>query len=173
MSKQIRAQLKNLDIAPRKTRVVADIFRGMPVGDAEAELTFRKERAATALLKLLKSAAANAKNQGLNMDNLVVKTILVNKGMRLKRWLPRAQGRATPIYKDRSHVLLILEESQQKTGRFRFIGSTKKEVKSTKTSKKSVVKKLSVKKSTDEEEAKSEVVEKPSFFRRTFRRKTI
>lgn len=179
MAKQFRAKLKNLNIAPRKTRVVADVIRGMPIADAEAELVFRRERAAKPLLKLLKSAAANAKEQGLSPQTLVVKSIMVNKGIRLKRWLPRAQGRATPLHKDRSHVLLILEESTQKKGRFQFgvvSDSVKKDVKSAKSPAKKAPQKDDAKKSPklpEEETAKAKIVEKPGFFRRVFRRKSI
>lgn len=178
MTKQVKAQLKNLDIAPRKTAAVADVIRGMSIGDAEAELTFRKERASAALLKLLRSAAANAKVQGLNPQKLIVKNILVNKGVRLKRWLPRAQGRATPLHKTRSHVLLILEESVREAGGFQFTGgaaSVKQDLRAAKPPK--AVKKTKAQKPSiklpEEESAKPEVVEKPGFFRRTFRRKSI
>lgn len=180
MTKQVRAKLKNLNIAPRKTRAVAAVIRGMPLGDAEAELVFRKERAAKPLLKLLKSAAANAKEQGLNPQTLVVKNIVVDKGIRLKRWLPRAQGRATPLHKDRSHVLLTLEESTQKKGRFQFgiiSDSVKKDVKAAKSPTKKALKRDVVKKSPklpeEEESTKPKIAEKPGFFRRTFRRKSI
>lgn len=180
MAKQVKAKLKNLNIAPRKTRAVAAVIRGMPLGDAEAELFFRKERAAKPLLKLLKSAAANAKELGLNPQTLVVKNIMVDKGIRLKRWLPRAQGRATPLHKDRSHVFITLEESTQKKGRFQFgvvSDSVKKETKEIKSSTKKAPKKDAVKKSPklpeEEETTKPKITEKPGFFRRTFRRKSI
>ena len=91
---EITAKIKRLDIAPRKARAVARIIVGLPVGDAEAQLMFRKERAARPILKLLKSAVANAGVKGIDPSRLVVKTTFVDKGPRMKRWLPRARGMA-------------------------------------------------------------------------------
>ena len=116
--KEVTAKLNKLDVAPRKTRAVVDLIRGMQVASAEAELMFRKERAAGPILKLLRSGIANAKNQNLDIDKLVVSRIEVGKGPRLKRWLPRARGMATPLHKDFSHITLVLSEKEGVKARF-------------------------------------------------------
>ncbi len=102
-------------MSPRKVRLVADTIRGLSVKSAEEQLTFRNKRAAKPLLKLLKSVLTNAEhNFKLKKDNLYVKEIKVDEGPTLKRWLPRAMGRATPINKRTSHVLLVLDEKEGK-----------------------------------------------------------
>ena len=103
-----QAQLRYLRIAPRKTRNVADLIRGLSVNDAEAQLTLLRRRPAKPLLKLLRSAVANAKNNKLNADHLFVKEIRVDGGPMIKRYLPRARGSASPIQKKMSHVTITL-----------------------------------------------------------------
>ena len=103
-----KAKLKFLHMTPRKVRLVASVLRGMQVRRAEGELMFRRNRAAEALLKLLRSAIANAKNLKLNEETLVVSEIRVDQGPMLKRFLPRAMGRATPIQKKMSHITIVL-----------------------------------------------------------------
>src|SRR3989344_4172788 len=115
MKKQV-SQLNYAHMTPRKMRLVADVTKGLPVNEAEAQLTMNSRRAAKPLLKLLQSAIAAAKNnQRLSPENLVVETIKVDQGPRLKRWLPRARGRATPILKRMSHITLVLKESEKAT----------------------------------------------------------
>lgn len=115
---EVRAKLNRLDVAPRKVRAMTHLIAGMAAGDAEAQLIFRKERAAKPVLKLLRSAVANAKVKGLNPDILVVKAAMTDKGIRLKRFLPRARGMATPLHKDFSNVTIVLEESAKKKKKF-------------------------------------------------------
>ena len=91
--KQPTAQLRYLRIAPRKVRSVADLIRGLPVQDAEAQLMVQRRRPAKPLLKLLRSAVANAKNNKQNADHLFISEIRVDQGPMLKRMLPRARGR--------------------------------------------------------------------------------
>lgn len=113
MTKQI-AQLNYLRIAPRKVRLVADLIKGLPVNEAEAQLLLLRKRASRALLKLLRSAVANAKNnKKIAEDTLFVEDLRVDGGPMLKRYLPRARGRATPIQKKMSNVTIVLTE---KTG---------------------------------------------------------
>ena len=113
MAEQI-AKLNYLHIAPRKVRLIASILKKLPVQEAEAQLLLRPQRAAKPLLKLLRGAVANAKNnQKLNPDQLFIKDIRVDQGPMLKRSLPRAMGRATPLEKKMSHVTIILEENPQ------------------------------------------------------------
>ena len=107
---EIKASLKYLKIAPRKVMLVADLVRGVDVNRAKAILKFQRKRAAGPILKLLNSAIANAKtNFQFSEDELRVKGIKVNQGPMLKRWMPRAKGRATMIQKKSSHIDLILE----------------------------------------------------------------
>lgn len=108
--KQAVAKLNYLKIAPRKTRLIAHLIKGMNAVEAEAELLYRPHRAAKAVLKLLRSAISNAANLNLNKEKLFVSEIRVDEGPMLKRFMPRAQGRATPIHKKMSHVSLTLAE---------------------------------------------------------------
>lgn len=108
---EVKAHLRYLRIAPRKVRLVADLIRGKTVKEAENILNFTTKRAALPLLKLLKSAIANAKhNFNLKEENLYISKILVNEGPRLKRVFPRARGRADIRQKKMSHVTIVLEE---------------------------------------------------------------
>ncbi|MFY9462335.1 MAG: 50S ribosomal protein L22 [Candidatus Sungiibacteriota bacterium] len=108
---EIIAELNYLRIAPRKVRLAAGLMRGKRVFEAERELQFLTKRAAGPLLKLLKSAVANAThNFNLQKDNLYISKITVDGGSPLKRTRPRAFGRAFPIKKRTSHITLILGE---------------------------------------------------------------
>lgn len=107
----IKAKVKNIRISPRKTRLVVDVVRGMQVEKALGQLQFMNKRAAKPVMKLVKSAIANATNNyELEESNLFVKTIKVDEGMTIKRWLPRARGRATPLRKRSCHIDLVLGE---------------------------------------------------------------
>jgi len=108
---EIKASLNNLRISPRKVRLITDLIRGMRVNEAKSQLSFLVKKPAPLVLKLLNSATANAKQSfDLKEDNLYIKQILVEAGPSLKRSLPRAMGRATPILKRTSAVKLILDE---------------------------------------------------------------
>ena len=107
---KITAELNYLRMAPRKVRLAADAIRGKRVPEAERALRFLTRRAAGPLAKLLASAVANAKhNFQLPEEGLYIKNILVNQGPTLKRFMPRAFGRAAPVRKRSSHVSLILD----------------------------------------------------------------
>lgn len=107
----VTAKLKYLRISPRKVRLVANLIKGMDVVEARSQLTFLPKRAASMILKLLNSALANAEhNFNLSKENLYISKIIVDPGPSLKRWLPRAMGRATSILKRTSHITLILDE---------------------------------------------------------------
>jgi len=110
---EAKATLKNLKIAPRKVRLVSDSIKGLHVKSALAELQMMPQRSTGPITKLVKSAMANAKEQKLDEDKLVIKKIEVNKGVTLKRAKPRARGRATLIEKKMSHITLLLEESDK------------------------------------------------------------
>jgi len=107
----VSARLRHLRISPRKVRLVADLIRGLDVEEAERQLTFLTKRSAQPILKLLNSAVANAgHNASLPKPGLYVASITVEPGPSLKRWRPRAMGRAAPILKRTSHVTLFLDQ---------------------------------------------------------------
>ena len=98
-------------MSPRKVRLAAGLIRGKKVKFALDQLSFSGKWSSEPVAKLLKSAIANAKNNfGLAEDNLFVKEISVDGGATLKRWMPRAHGRATPLKKRTSHVNITLAE---------------------------------------------------------------
>jgi large subunit ribosomal protein L22 len=108
---EVKAKLKNLRIAPRKVRLVADLIRGKKVVEAENILKFTIKRGAKPILKLLNSVIANAKhNFGLEKENLYIKKILVNEGQKFKKTFPRARGRVDVIQRKSSHVIIVLDE---------------------------------------------------------------
>lgn len=108
---EVKAHLRHLLIAPRKVRLVVDIVRGLPVSKAIDQLTAQPKAAALPVMKLIKSAMANARhNFKLDPDHLYVKSIVANEGPRLKRFRARAFGRAANIQKRMSHISLILAE---------------------------------------------------------------
>ena len=110
MNMKSHAKLRNLRVAPRKVRLLVDLIRGKRVEDALVQLQFSKKHAAVPVKKLLESAVANAvHNHQALPETLVVKTAFVDEGRTLKRWMPRAMGRATPIRKRTSHITLVLE----------------------------------------------------------------
>jgi large subunit ribosomal protein L22 len=104
------ASLSFLRVAPRKVRLVADNLRGMPVGDALAVLKYTPQAAAKPLAKLLRSAVANAEQKGgrVDVDALFVKTLTVDQGPKMRRFMPRAMGRAYRVEKKTSHVYVEL-----------------------------------------------------------------
>ena len=105
----VRAQAKYVRCAPRKARLVVDHIRGKSVGDARAILQTTPRAAARDVLKLLDSAIANAENNHeLVADELRIGKVFVDEGPTLKRFQPRAQGRATRIRKRTSHMTILL-----------------------------------------------------------------
>ena len=109
---EAKAIAKFIRVSPRKTRIVAKNVVGRPVEDAMNILKFTPQKGAEVIRAVMKSALANAENNnGLNVDTLIVKEILVNEGPTWKRFMPRAQGRATGIRKRTSHVTVILAEN--------------------------------------------------------------
>lgn len=114
---EIKASLNYFRVSPRKVRLAADLVKGLPANLAVKQLNFSFKRSSPALVKLLKSAINNAKNNfRLNPDNLYVKELKVDEGPTLKRHMPRARGRATIIRKRTSHISLVLDEFQPKAG---------------------------------------------------------
>ena len=110
------AKLRYLRQSPRKVRLVADAIRGLNISKAESKLKFAAEYAAVPLLKLLNSAVANAEhNFQMKKENLFIKEIRVDMGPALKRWKPRAFGRASAIRKETSHITILLGEIKPTT----------------------------------------------------------
>jgi len=108
---EVKAKARFIRITPRKARLVIDELRGKRVEDALNLLKFSPNKGAKVLDKIVRSAVANAEqNPGIDVDTLYVKRIHVDAGPTLKRWLPRAMGRATKILKRTSHVTVVLDE---------------------------------------------------------------
>jgi large subunit ribosomal protein L22 len=107
----MKATIKFLRISPRKVRLVADMVRGKNVEDALNILQFTPKSSAKPLAKLVKSAVANADQKGgVNVDRLFISNIWADGGPVIKRYMPRAMGRATPILHRTSHVTVELEQ---------------------------------------------------------------
>lgn len=107
-----KATAKWIRISPRKARMAADMIRGKKVGDAIAQLAFTPTRGARILKKVLEAALANAQRKGdVDLDTLVVHKAVVDQGPTVKRFLPRAMGRANRINKRTAHIFLELKES--------------------------------------------------------------
>ncbi|MBD3922885.1 50S ribosomal protein L22 [Paenibacillus sp. PR3] len=108
---QAKAHVNFVRIAPRKAQLVVDLIRGKKVGEAIAILRHTPKSASPIVEKLLNSAIANAEhNFQLDVNKLVVEQVYVNQGPTLKRFRPRAQGRASRINKRTSHITLIVSE---------------------------------------------------------------
>jgi large subunit ribosomal protein L22 len=192
---EVKAQLNNLRRSPRKIRLVAKMLSGIDVKEAENQLKFLVKGSALSFEKLLKSAISNAENNfGLSKDNLYIKNIAVNEGKKLKRWLPRAYGRASLILKRSSHIEMTLAERVE--GKDRKKLEKKHEIKDVKPEeikkkaekgeeeikeptfaevsagreKKEMIKEKEEKEFVDE---KKKVVESKGFLKRVFRRKSM
>lgn len=110
---EVFAKAKHIRMSPKKVRLVVDLVRGMDLGEAESQLRFMKKASARPVLKLIRSAKANAENNfKLEPGSLFIKTITVDGGPVMHRWKPRAFGRATPIRKRTSHITVILDEKR-------------------------------------------------------------
>jgi len=196
MAVLVKAHYRYLRIAPRKTRYVADLVRGMNVQEAEAQLMFLPQRAAKPILKLLRSAIANARNNAkLNPEVLFIKELRVDEGPKLKRYTPRARGSSAKIQKKSSHLTIVIGESP-KSAEFspRFVikrVSLKDKEKEKRISKAKLSKKTKREKESEvqsdraasltsqdarsEKEAKAKVSasKEPGVFKKVFRRKSV
>src|SRR2546426_2764441 len=118
---EAKASLRYLRITPRKVRVVADLIRGKNVNAALAQLAYGERRAAEPRAKLWRSAVANAeqsaKDQSLGVDRLTVKELMVDQGPSLRRYMPRAMGRAFKVLKKPSHIQLTISDEMPKKRR--------------------------------------------------------
>ncbi len=111
---EARAVAKNIRVSPRKARLVIDLIRNKDVKQADAILQFTPNRAATPIRKVLNSAVANAEeNLSLNRDSLVVKAAYIDEGPTLKRFKPRARGRADRMLHRTSHITVVVGEKEE------------------------------------------------------------
>lgn len=180
---QVSAKLKSLRKSPRKVRLVSSLLKGLDVQIAESQLKFLVKGSVPHFEKLLKSAVANAEtNFGLDKNNLYIKDIVVNEGGKLKRWLPRAHGRASLLLKRTCSVELILDEKVKGKGRKKVVKQEIKDIEKPKDleekigeekqkeEKKEIVKEREEKEFLDE---KKKAAESKGFLKRVFRRKSM
>ena len=110
---EVRAVGKYLRVSPQKTRLVADMVRGKKVDEALTLLRFTPKKSGRLITKVLRSAMANAENtKAGDLERLYIKIIKIDQGPRLKRFRPRAMGRANRIIKPSSHITVVLDEKK-------------------------------------------------------------
>ena len=136
----IKVQLNNLRVSPRKARRVIDLIRGKKTFEAKSILSFTVNKSAHPVLKLLNSAVAAAKNNfKLDEENLFISKVTVDEGPKFKRSFPMSRGRAYPIMKRTSHIQLVLSELNKKVDKKELNQKEeKKEVKAPKAKKEKV-----------------------------------
>lgn len=126
----ISATLRNLRIAPRKSRLAVNVIKGLSANEAEAQLSLSPRRSKDYLLRLLRSAIANAENnKKIPVTRLFVKNVIVNQGTKMKRGTPRARGSMALIEKKMSHVTIVLgvnEEAKDKKFAIQEVKKVKK-----------------------------------------------
>ncbi|AMQ04741.1 MULTISPECIES: 50S ribosomal protein L22 [Bacillales] len=111
---QAKATARTVRIASRKVRLVVDLIRGKKVGEAIAILRLTPKAASPVVEKVLKSAIANAEhNYEMDVENLFISEVFVDEGPTMKRFRPRAQGRASAINKRTSHITLVVSEKKE------------------------------------------------------------
>ena len=110
---RVSATAKYVRGSTRKTRLVTEAIKGMPAEQAAAKLSFMPQDAARDVLAVLKSAMANAENNlNRSADELVIADAIANGGPMIKRWRPRAQGRAFPIHKPMTHITVVVADRE-------------------------------------------------------------
>jgi large subunit ribosomal protein L22 len=110
---RVAATAKYLRGSTRKARLVTEAIKGKPVEEAQAALRFMPQAAAKDVLRVLKSATANAENNlNRSADELYVADAIANEGPTIKRWRPRAQGRAFPIHKPMTHITIVVADRE-------------------------------------------------------------
>lgn len=139
MAEELKARAlgKYIRVAPRKAQQVAELIRGAKVVDALNTLKFTTKASSKAILKVLNSAVANARqNSKVREENLYVSEVYVDQGPTLKRFRPRAMGRATRIRKRTSHITVVVAEQPEKeVAKKAKAEKVKKQVKETKVTK--------------------------------------
>ena len=112
---EAKASLKNVRVSAQKARLVADLVRGEDIDRALEVLTFTRKKSAPLIKKLVESAVANVEHKAredgaeVDVDNLFIKAITVDQGAGIRRWRPRAMGRATRIIKHVSHITVVVD----------------------------------------------------------------
>ena len=110
---RVSATAKYLRASTRKTRLVTEAIKGRPVDEAAALLKFMPQKAASDVARVLKSATANAENNhNLAAEDLIVLDAIANEGPTIKRFQPRAQGRAFPIHKPMTHITIVVADQE-------------------------------------------------------------
>ena len=110
MPTEAKAIAKNVRVTPRKVRLVIDLVRGLPVKEALGILSNVNKAASEPVMKVIKSAAANATNNfGMDEDALYIAEIFATDGLRMKRYLPRAKGSASGLVKRNSHITVVVK----------------------------------------------------------------
>ncbi|KKR23407.1 MAG: 50S ribosomal protein L22 [Candidatus Yanofskybacteria bacterium GW2011_GWD2_39_48] len=164
---EVKSKTNNLRLAPRKVRAVVNLIRGKGVNEALDQLEFLVRRPSSSVIKLVKSAIANAENNfHLVRENLFIKEIKVDEGVKLKRFMPRGFGRASTIQKKTSHITLVLGE--------RVAGLKKSEV--DKQKKEKILKTDRINNEDKKPEIKKEIGQKATnkgFVKKMFQRKSI
>ena len=113
---EVRAVAKDTGISPRKVRPLVDMVRGKRVDEALTILRFASSPTARVVAKVVRSAAANAENNFQTSPDLKIVSIVVDEARTLKRFRPRARGRASPILKRSSHITVVVAEQEEKVG---------------------------------------------------------
>ena len=175
MEKIATAKMKYAKIAPRKARLLADVVRKMPVKRAEAELIVAPQRAGIQILKILRSAVANAVHNGkADPLKLFISEIRVDGGPMLKRWMPRARGSSSMIQKKTSHISIILSSSDEISSPDFIFPKKEVKIKPIKPAKKKPPENEKEKHFSEETgEVKKTASKKPGVMKRMFRRKSI
>jgi large subunit ribosomal protein L22 len=167
MATEYSAKISFLRMAPRKVRSVGDLIKGLPVNEAEAQLMMQTRRPSKPMLKLLRSAVANAKNnKHADPQHLFVSSVRVDGGPMLKRMLPRARGSASPIQKKMSHVTLVLGVNENLKSRFTIVPPKKTKLPPGED------KRTKSKKPQEPGKPVTESKQNPGFWRRNFGRKS-
>ena len=179
----VSARLKSLRKSPRKVRLVSNMLKGLDAEKAQSQLKFLMKGSVPYFEKLLQSAVSNAENNfGLDKNNLYIKDIVVNEGTKMKRWLPRAHGRASLLLKRTCSVELILDEKVKGKGRKKVVKQEIKDIKKPEEIKEKIgeeeLKSASAKATADKEEKefvdeKKKAAESKGFLKRIFRRKSM
>ncbi len=171
---EIRAQLNYLHIAPRKARLVINLIRGLSVKDAEVRLQHLPQRASGPVLKLLRSAVANAKHNFREESGLFIREIRVDPGPVSKRWRARAFGRAAPLRKRTSHITLVLDTREPvkplKMAKKKREGPMVREATMADVREEEARERREMRRPVTEEPRRTQ---RPGFVRRMFRRKAI
>ncbi|MCL4403975.1 50S ribosomal protein L22 [Patescibacteria group bacterium] len=170
----LTVKLKYLRIPPRKVRLLADTLKGLSASEAEARLMLSPHRPKDALLKLLRSGIANAKNNHQTpIEKLFIRSIRVDVGPRSKRWTPRAKGSAAVIQRLTSHVTLDLGIRSEVPSRFTVARTRPKKAEEAPKEKKPKTEAPKEKAPKKTETGESKPKAEPGSGRRIFRRKAI